>query len=96
MTSPPMGASVQTIKDKPLSVGDWIITLIILSIPLVGFIFLLYWSLSSSSNTNRKNFCIAYLVIFLIIIAIVVALMFMGILAGLVGEHAPVLQGTAL
>lgn len=95
MTTPPMGTSpVLTDQNKPLSVGDWIITLIILSIPLVGFIFLLYWALSSSSNVNRKNFCIAYLVIFLIIIAIIVSLMFMGILAGLMGEYAPALHGT--
>ena len=96
MTAPPMGTPVATVQDKPLSVGDWIITLILLSIPLVGFIFLLYWALSSSSNTNRKNFCIAYLVIFLIIIVIVGALLFMGILAGLMGDYAPVLQGTAV
>jgi len=97
MTTPPMGTSpVLTDQNKPLSVGDWIITLIILSIPLVGFIFLLYWALSSSSNVNRKNFCIAYLVIALIFIALIVVLMFMGILAGLMGEYAPVLHGTPI
>jgi len=88
-----MGTPAGSLQDKPLSVGDWIFTLIILSIPLVGFIFLLYWSLSSKSNTNRKNFCIAYLVLALIFIAIIVALMFMGILAGMMGEYAPVLHG---
>ncbi len=93
MTTPPMGTQATGVQDKPLSVGDWVITLIILSIPLVGFIFLLYWALSSTSNTNRKNFCIAYLVLALIFIAIVVALMFMGVLAGLLGESATVLHG---
>jgi len=96
MTTPPMGTPAGSIQDKPLTVGDWIITLIILSIPLVGLIFLLYWALSSTSNANRKNFCIAYLVLALIFIAIFVALLFMGILAGVMGEYAPALHGASL
>lgn len=96
MTTPPMGAQPINDLNKPLTVGDWIITMIILSIPLVGFIFLLYWALSSSSNVNRKNFCIAYIVIVLIFIGLFVALMFMGVLAGLMTEVAPTLQGTQL
>jgi len=85
----PTGTPTYNAQDKPLSVGDWIITLIILAIPLVGLIFLVYWALSSSSNVNRKNFCIAYIVIALIIFAIFAALMFMGILAGVMSEYVP-------
>ncbi len=96
MTAPPMGAQAISAQDKPLSIGDWILTLIVLSIPFVNLIMLLYWSLSSSSNTNRKNFCIAYLVLALVFIAIFVALIFMGVLAGMMGEYAPVLHGTPL
>ncbi len=96
MTTPPMGTQTINDQNKPLAVGDWLITMIILSIPLVGFIFLLYWALSSSSNVNRKNFCIAYIVIFLIFVALFVALMFLGVLAGLMGEYAPALHGTQL
>lgn len=95
MPTPVVTQSVNDLN-KPLTVGDWLITMIILSIPLVGFVFLLYWALSSSSNINRKNFCIAYLVIMLIIVALVVALMFMGVLAGLMTEVAPTIQGTQL
>jgi len=76
-------------QDKPLTVGDWIITLIILAIPLVGLIFLLYWALSSTSNVNRKNFCIAYIVLALIFVGIFVVLMFMGLLAGVMTNLTP-------
>jgi len=86
MTTPPMGTQALNDQNRPLTVGDWLITLIVLSIPLVGFIFLLYWALSSSSNINRKNFCIAYLVVALIIIGLVLVLMFLGVLAGLMGD----------
>ncbi|MCK5391719.1 MAG: hypothetical protein KAJ31_04785 [Deltaproteobacteria bacterium] len=88
MTSP-MGTPAYNPLEKPLTVGDWIITLIILSIPLVGLIFLLYWALSSTSNVNRKNFCIAYIVIALIFIAIFAALLFMGVLAGMMNNLTP-------
>ncbi len=89
MTTPLVGTQAVSAQDKPLSIGDWIITLIILSIPVVGFIFLLYWALSSTSNANRKNFCIAYLVLALIFIAIFVALLFMGVLAGMMSDLTP-------
>ena len=89
MTTPPMGTPAGSIQDKPLSVGDWIITMILLAIPFVGLIFLLYWALSSSSNVNRKNFCIAYIVIALIMFAIVAALLFLGVLAGVMREYIP-------
>ncbi|MEE8135709.1 MAG: hypothetical protein V3T52_00905 [Thermodesulfobacteriota bacterium] len=89
MTTPPTGTPAGSIRDKPLSVGDWIITIIVLAIPLVGLIFLLYWALSSSSNVNRKNFCIAYIVIALIMFAIIAALLFLGVLAGVMSEYIP-------
>lgn len=96
MTTPPMGTQALNDQNRPLTVGDWLITLIILSIPLVGFIFLLYWALSSSSNINRKNFCIAYLVVAVIIIALVVALMFLGVLAGLMGDVTLNMESTKI
>ena len=88
MTSPAMNNPLE----KPLTVGDWLITFILLSIPFVGLIFLLYWALASSSNVNRKNFCIAYIIVCLFFFAIVLVLLFMGVLAGLLGEYAPALH----
>jgi ABC-type sugar transport system permease subunit len=89
----PMDTPAYNPQDRPLSVGDWIITLVILAIPLVGLLFLLYWALSSDSNLNRKNFCVAYIVIQIAIILIVVAvfavLMFMGALSGVMNDYVP-------
>lgn len=93
MTTPPMGTQTLNEQNRPLTIGDWLITLILLSIPFVNLIMLLYWSLSSSSNLNRKNLCIAYLILVAIFIVIIVALMFLGVLAGLLGENAAVLHG---
>ena len=69
---------------KPLSVSDWILTIIVLSIPFVNLVFLLYWTLSSTSNINRKNYCIAMLILTAIIIVLFMALMLLGVFAGLI------------
>lgn len=74
--------------EKPLSVGDWVLTIIVLSIPFIGFIFLLYWALSSSSNVNRKNYCIAVLVLAAIFIALFISLFFLGFFASFMAEFA--------
>ncbi len=85
--SMPADTQQNNFLQKPLTIGDWVLTLIVLSIPLVGFIFLLYWALSSTSNVNRKNYCIAVLIIGLIIAALFIALMFMGVFASIMGEY---------
>ncbi len=94
MTTPQAGT--QNINDinRPLSIGDWIITLIVLTIPFVNLIFLLYWSLSSSSNVNRKNFCLAYIILAAIFIALAIVLGFIAIAMGLFAEHAGTVHGS--
>lgn len=59
-----------------MSLGDWIITMIVLSIPIVGFIMLFVWGFSSSTNPNKANFCKAALIFYLI--AIVLFFLFGG------------------
>ena len=97
MTAPPMGTQAFTEQNKPLTIGDWLITFILLSIPVVGLIFLLYWILSSSSNVNRKNFCIAAIIFQAALIILTFVLFFilfsMGHLVNIMGEYSQVLQG---
>jgi uncharacterized membrane protein YdbT with pleckstrin-like domain len=59
-----------------MSLGDWIITMIVLSIPLVGFIMMFVWGFSSSANPNKANFCKAALIFFLI--SVVLSFLFFG------------------
>jgi len=59
-------------RNSTMPVGEWMITLLVLAIPLVNIIMYLYWALSNSGNVNRKNFCIASLLWFLITVGIVV------------------------
>lgn len=55
--------------EKPLGLKDWIITLLVLSIPIVGFVMIFIWAFSNK-NTSKKTYCqalILYLIIFSII-----------------------------
>ena len=67
-------------EQKVPSVGDWMITLLILSIPLVNFIVLIYWAVSSSTEPIKANFAKAALVWMIIIV--VLYFLFFGALIG--------------
>lgn len=59
--------SMSSNKDKPLTVGEYIITFILMGIPLVGFIMMLVWAFGSETNTNKKNLARAVLIMGVII-----------------------------
>jgi len=60
---------------RPITVGGWMLTLLVLAIPLVNLIMYLVWALSSSGNLNRRNFCRASIYWFLIILGIYVLIL---------------------
>lgn len=47
--------------EKPMSLGDWIITMIVLAIPCVGLVMTFVWGFGQG-NTSRKNYCRAVLI----------------------------------
>lgn len=49
-----------------ISLGEWIITFIVLAIPLVNIIMLFVWGFSSGTNANKQNFCRATLILWLV------------------------------
>ena len=59
------------------STTDWLITLIITAIPLVGFIMLFVWAFGSDTNENKANWAKATLIIYAIVFAL--SLIFMAI-----------------
>ena len=67
---------------EPLSVGNYVGTLLLLGIPFVGFILLLIWAFDSSTNLNKKNLARAMLI--LSIIGIALAILFWGILISII------------
>ena len=66
--------------DEVMSVKEWLITLLILCIPLVNIIMMFVWGFGSSTKPTKANFCKAYLILTAIVIVLyVLLLMVVGI-----------------
>lgn len=57
-------------SDSTMSVKDWLITLIITAIPIVGLIMLFVWGFGSSAPENKANWAKAVLIFYLIFIVL--------------------------
>jgi len=67
--------------EKPVSVGDWILTLILLCIPLVNIIMMFVWAFGGTPSISKRNYCRACLIIAAIFL--VLGLVFTFALGGL-------------
>jgi len=61
----------ENMHDKPMSVKDWLITFLILAIPVVGFIMLFVYAFGSDQNVNRQNWAKAQLIMAAIMIVLI-------------------------
>lgn len=52
---------------SPLSMGDWLLTILAAMIPCAGLILYIVWAFSSTGNINRRNFCRAQLIIMAVV-----------------------------
>lgn len=60
-----------SMMDKsPMSLKDWIITLLLLIVPCVNIVMLFIWGFSKTGNINRRNFARAELIFYGILIAL--------------------------
>ncbi len=57
---------------QPTSIGNWLVTMIIISIPLVNIIALFWWAFSGGTPISKSNFAKATLIWFAIIIVLYV------------------------
>jgi hypothetical protein len=67
---------------RPLTLGEWMLTLLVLAIPLVNILMYLYWAFAGR-NLNRKRFCQASLIWFLIVLGLGLVLGILGALFSL-------------
>lgn len=63
---------------RPLSTGEFFLTMLVLGLPIVGFILMLVWSFGSG-NVNRRNFCRAILIFTVIVIGLWLISFFSGL-----------------
>lgn len=50
----------------PVSIADWLITLLIVLIPVLNLVMLLVWSLNKSTHRSKANFSKAVFILILI------------------------------
>lgn len=55
---------------SPMSMGDWLLTMLVSLIPCVGFVLYIVWAFSKTTNVNRRNFCRAQLVIMAVVLVV--------------------------
>jgi hypothetical protein len=72
---------------EEVSVKDWIITILITAIPLVGLIMLFVWAFGDGSQPSKKNWAIATLIWYAIMIVLVILffIIFGAIIAAMFG-----------
>lgn len=57
---------------KPMTLGEWLITLLIQAIPLVGFIMLFVWAFGGDTHPSKKTWAQASLLFALIMIVLAI------------------------
>jgi hypothetical protein len=67
--------------EPPLTLGNWIIIMILVAIPCVNIIMLLIWAFGKDVNTSKRNYSRATLIFMLI--GIVLSIIFSSAIAAL-------------
>jgi hypothetical protein len=73
---------------RPLTVGEWFVTMLVLAIPLVNIVMGLVWAFGSGGNINRRNYCRAALIWMAIGIVLAISFAVMGGIAALAASAA--------
>ena len=74
-------SSTQEKRYPPISVGDWVLTLLILAIPLVNLIMLFVWAFGGNTHPSKESFAKASLI--WMAIGIALGIIFLAIAFGL-------------
>lgn len=62
----------QTAQYKPVTLGDWMVTILLTAIPIVNIIMLFVWGFSSNTHPSKANWAKASLIWLAIVIVIYV------------------------
>lgn len=65
----PLGAYPAPEMEPVMGIGQWLLTLLVMSIPCVNIVMLFVWGFGGGSQT-KANFCKAYLILLVIIIVL--------------------------
>jgi hypothetical protein len=69
--------AVRYVGGNIMSVSEWVVTLIVLAIPIVGWIMYLVWAFGNVEREDRANYCKASLLVG--VIGFALAVLFAGL-----------------
>lgn len=72
----------QTTQYQPVSLGQWMVTILLVAIPIVNIVMLFIWGFSSDTQPSKANWAKASL-IWLGIFVVFYILLFLTILGGM-------------
>ncbi|MBI4856482.1 MAG: hypothetical protein HY818_07075 [Acetobacterium woodii] len=67
-----------------MTLGDWMLTLLLLYLPIVNIVMLIIWSVDSKTNTSKKHFAWATLIF--MGIGIVLSIIFSSIVMAIIAS----------
>lgn len=68
--------------EEPVTVGEWIITMLLWMVPCVNIILMFVWAFSKTEKKSKSNFCKAQLIMMGIVLGIYLLIAFMVIVMG--------------
>ena len=66
-------------NSQPMSVGDWMLTIFLTAIPVVGIVMLFIWAFGDGTQTSKQNWAKATLIwfgIFIVLYVLIAVLIF--------------------
>lgn len=71
-------------REKPYSVGGWLLTMLIMIVPIVNIVMVFVWAFGSNTNKSKKNYFIAALI--MAAIGIILSIVFAATLSSVINE----------
>lgn len=68
-------------KDEIVSIKEWLITILIMSIPIVNIVMIFVWAFGNGTKESKANYFKATLIMF--VIGIIIAILFYAILGSI-------------
>lgn len=73
--------NLENTHEEPISIGSWMLTLLILALPIIGIVMAFVWSFGNTPQKSKKNFSRAILIYWAI--AIVISILLSSTLAAM-------------
>ena len=80
--------------DQTVSMGDWILTMILTGIPLVGIIMIFVWAFGGNTKPSKRNYARAALILAIIgiVLSILMSIVFGVFIAASAGSISDALS----